>query len=47
MVSVWLLGGFILISLGVIAIYLGKVFTEVKARPRAIVRSIERGIQPE
>lgn len=43
MVSVWLLGGFILISLGVIAIYLGKVFSEVKARPRAIVRSIERG----
>jgi putative glycosyltransferase len=42
MVSVWLLGGFILISLGVIAIYLGKVFSEVKARPRAIVRSIER-----
>ncbi|MBI5087826.1 MAG: FkbM family methyltransferase [Actinobacteria bacterium] len=43
MVSVWLLGGFILASLGVIAIYLGKVFTEVKARPRAIVRSIRRG----
>lgn len=41
--SVWLLGGLILSSLGVIAIYLGKVFTEVKARPRAIVRSIEDG----
>ena len=47
MVSVWLLGGFILISLGVIAIYLGKVFSEVKARPRAIVRSIERGSNSE
>lgn len=47
MVSVWLLGGFILISLGVIAIYLGKVFSEVKARPRAIVRSIERTPHPD
>jgi putative glycosyltransferase len=43
MASVWLLGGLILSSIGVIAIYLGKVFSEVKARPRAIVRSIERG----
>lgn len=42
MASVWLLGGLILSSIGVIAIYLGKVFTEVKARPRAVVRSIER-----
>jgi putative glycosyltransferase len=42
MASVWLLGGLLLLSLGVIAIYLGKVFAEVKARPRAIVRSIER-----
>lgn len=39
--SVWLIGGVIMLSLGVIAIYLGKVFSEVKARPRAIVRSIE------
>ena len=38
--SVWLLGGLTLLSLGVIAIYLGKVFSEVKARPRAIVRTI-------
>ncbi|MDO8392675.1 MAG: glycosyltransferase family 2 protein [Actinomycetota bacterium] len=41
-VSVWLLGGLTLTSLGVIAIYLGKTLSEVKARPRAIVRSIER-----
>lgn len=45
--SVWLLGGLILLSLGVIAIYLGKVFSEVKGRPRAIVRSIERTATPE
>lgn len=41
MASVWLIGGVIMLSLGVIAIYLGKVFSEVKARPRAIVRSVE------
>jgi putative glycosyltransferase len=45
--SVWLLGGLILLSLGVIAIYLGKVFTEVKARPRAIVRSITPAEEPD
>jgi putative glycosyltransferase len=39
--SVWLLGGLILWSLGVMAVYLGKVFAEVKGRPRAIVRSVE------
>ena len=46
MASVWLLGGFILSSLGVIAIYLGKVFTEVKQRPRTVVRSVERTEPP-
>lgn len=40
--SVWLLGGLIIASLGVIAIYLGKVLSEVKRRPRSIVRSIVR-----
>lgn len=48
--SVWLLGGLTLISLGVIATYLGKVFMEVKARPRAVVRSVypeEAGVGPD
>ncbi len=31
--SIWLVGGFILISLGIIGTYIGKIFTEVKARP--------------
>jgi putative glycosyltransferase len=43
MVSVWVLGGMIISSLGIMAIYLGKIFSEVKARPRTVVRSIERG----
>jgi putative glycosyltransferase len=43
--SVWLLGGLTLSALGVIAIYLGKIFSEVKARPRSIIRTVERGGQ--
>lgn len=37
-VSVWLLGGIILFSIGLVGIYLAKVFNEVKHRPRVIVK---------
>lgn len=40
MASIWLLGGLILLCLGVIGIYLSKVFMEVKHRPRSIVRAV-------
>jgi len=40
MASIWLLGGFIISFLGVIGIYLAKVFSEVKQRPYTIVRDI-------
>ena len=33
MLSIWMVGGFILISLGVIGLYLGRIFNEVIARP--------------
>ncbi len=37
MVSVWLLGSAILVSLGVVGEYIGKIYLEVKNRPRYIV----------
>jgi putative glycosyltransferase len=37
-VSVWLLGGLTLFSLGIIGIYLSKVFLETKKRPYTIIR---------
>jgi len=39
-VSIWLLGGITIFWLGVIGIYLSKIFTEVKQRPHAIIRAI-------
>ncbi|HEY9723375.1 MAG TPA: glycosyltransferase family 2 protein, partial [Oscillatoriaceae cyanobacterium] len=41
-VSIWLLGGLTIFCLGVIGIYLAKVFTESKQRPYAIVRALHR-----
>lgn len=35
--SIWLMGGLIIFSIGVIGIYLGKLFNEAKARPRVII----------
>jgi putative glycosyltransferase len=46
-VSVWLLGGMTLFSLGIIGIYLSKVFLETKRRPYTIIRDIhERAAEP-
>lgn len=41
-VSLWALGGFIILSLGLIGIYLAKMFNEVKQRPYTIIRAIYR-----
>jgi putative glycosyltransferase len=39
-VSIWFLGGLTIFFIGVLGIYLAKVFSEIKQRPRAIVRQI-------
>ena len=31
--SIWFVGGFILIALGIVGLYIGKIYTEVKGRP--------------
>ncbi|MBR1672314.1 MAG: glycosyltransferase family 2 protein [Fretibacterium sp.] len=36
-VSIWAIGGLILLSLGIIGEYIGKIYLETKARPRFIV----------
>jgi putative glycosyltransferase len=40
MVSLWLLGGLTLLSLGIIGIYVSRVFVETKQRPYTIVRQL-------
>jgi putative glycosyltransferase len=39
-VSVWMLGGLMLISLGIVGIYLSRIFIETKQRPYTIIRQI-------
>ncbi|MCC8121197.1 MAG: glycosyltransferase family 2 protein [Oscillospiraceae bacterium] len=40
MCSVWAVGGLILLSLGVIGEYIGKIYLEAKGRPRFLIREI-------
>lgn len=42
MASIWLLGGLIISFIGVLGIYLSKVFIETKKRPYTIVKNIHR-----
>ena len=43
MASIWLLGGMVISFIGVIGIYLSKIFLEIKQRPLVIVRKIYSG----
>lgn len=45
-VSIWFLGGLIIFFLGVIGLYLSKIFVEVKDRPQFIIRKVYRGADP-
>lgn len=40
MASIWLLGGMIISFIGVVGIYLSKIYSEVKQRPYTIVRQV-------
>lgn len=40
MASIWLLGGMVISFIGVVGIYLSKIFSETKQRPYTIVRKI-------
>jgi putative glycosyltransferase len=42
-ISIWFLGGLIIFSLGIIALYLAVIFKEVKHRPYSIIRRIHMG----
>jgi putative glycosyltransferase len=45
MVSIWFLGGLTIFSIGVIGVYIAKVFTETKRRPYTVVRREYRAEQ--
>lgn len=40
MLSIWFVGGFILLSLGLVGLYVGKVFVETKQRPRYHINTL-------
>lgn len=44
--SVWLLGGLIILFLGVLGVYMSKIFSESKHRPYTIVRHVYRKARP-
>lgn len=46
MASIWLLGGLSISFLGVIGIYLSKIYTETKQRPYSIIRRIHHRSRP-
>jgi putative glycosyltransferase len=46
-VSIWLLGGLTIFCLGVIGIYLSKIFIEVKQRPYTIIKQTYEAARSE
>jgi putative glycosyltransferase len=46
MVSIWFLGGLTIFSIGIVGVYVAKVFTEVKDRPYTIIRAEYDGDEP-
>ena len=40
MLSIWFVGGAILISIGIVGVYIGKIYVEAKRRPLYHVREL-------
>jgi len=40
MVSIWMIGGLSIASMGVLGLYIARIFIETKRRPYAIIRAI-------
>ena len=47
MLSIWFLGGLVILILGILGLYISKIFQEVKRRPLYLVRAIHRGTSDE
>jgi putative glycosyltransferase len=45
-VSIWFMGGIIIFCLGVIGIYISRIFVETKNRPYVIVRRVHQRAAP-
>jgi putative glycosyltransferase len=43
MVSLWFLGGLMIFSIGIVGMYLSRVYTETKDRPYTIIRQLHQG----
>jgi putative glycosyltransferase len=43
MLSIWFLSGIVIMTLGILGLYIGKIFQEVKRRPLYITRKIHKG----
>ena len=40
LLSLWFLGGLTILSLGIVGVYVGRIFYEVKQRPSTVIRRI-------
>lgn len=47
MATLFLIGGVIIFSIGVVGVYISKIFLEVKARPTSLVRAVYQGNRVE